>query len=499
MPSADSSALLRTTGLAAGTLGLAFADGSAAQARQTGLKDQADALRAAAAARASAAQPAALSPDQLYDQGKALLAGNDIPGAMAAFRRLLAHDPQSLDAMNGLGIAYDRMGRHDVARGWYESALAINPDAASVLSNLGYSLLLADQPRAAIPWLQAAASSRDPRAVATARRLLSQIGARLTAEAAAAPAAPRAAEIALVTTPAPAAPAPDAPVAPLLASAPAPLAVAALAEFEPQPAPRPRAELQDPAQPSARIELAANGEARLVLGSSAPAPALVAALGEAATLVLVAAPWTEKDDARLLAEDRSPARALPGAPARMLALATPQARLVMVETPALRLDRPLVAPLVLAAAPDVVAQPSVRARPAPVAQAVERAAASEPRRFANLALTNGVGGKTRALPVLRAAPMLPPPGTGWRRTADGDATPAWLIAVRRTTPQNSPAPTAPLAHPDGPASISVFDSDDEALNRFAARHRTLPDTESPAARQAAIARLEALIARVRRA
>lgn len=466
--------LLRTGSLAA--MGLALTEGSAAEARSTGLREQADALRAAAASRQSAAQPAALSPDQQYDQARALLAANDTAGAMAAFRRVLVHDPQSVDAMNGLGITYDRMGRHDIARGWYEAALAIDPHAPSVLANLGYSLLLADQPRAAIPWLQSAAASPDARAAATARRLLSQISARLTAEAAAAPLAPRAAEIALVTTPVTSpATTPATTLATATASAPsADSAPPVVATFAPPSQATPT---------SARIELAANGEARLVLGSAAPAPALVEALGEAATLVLVATPWSEREEAPL-----RPARDAPV----QLALVRPMVELVMAPAPALRLERPLTASMVLAAAP---ADPGPARRP-DAAPPVQLAAAPPLRDFASVAPT---APQMRAAPVLRAAPALPDPATGWRRAGEPDLAPAWLITTRRSAPQNAPAPGSPATFTDAPASVPAFDSDDETLNLFAARHRAVPDTDSPAARQAAIARLEALIARARQA
>lgn len=495
----DTPESLLKSGLAMGAMGLALTDGSAALAKADAASAQADALRAAAATRQGASQPAALSPDQQYDRAKALLAGGDIPGAMAGFRRVLAFDPQSVDAMNGLAITYDRMGRHDVARGWYEAALAIKPDAPSVLSNLGYSLLLAGQPRAAIPWLQAASRSQDPRAAATARRLLSQIAARLTAEAAAIPAQPRPAEIALVS---PAAPAPQ-----LAATPQAAPASIRLAEATPQATPQPA---------PARIELAANGEARLVLGGAAPAPALVEALGEAATLVLVATPHAIDLDTR--PRSPSPSAPAPTAPAQIapaiLAVATPQIRLVMVEAPALRLERPLLVPMVLAAATPKPAAPQGPApdeSPRQPAAALLTASAPAFSHLATPALSLATAG-VHPEPVLRPAPrrtqpvlaqhvlvqpVLVQPATGWRATDGKQAAPAWLITLRRATPHNSPTPASPQA--DSASSVPAFESDDEALNLFAARHRTDAEPDSPAARQAAIARLEALIARVRRA
>jgi len=47
------------------------------------------------------------------------------------------------------GAVLDQMGRHDEARGYYDSALKIRPEDPSVLSNLGLSYMLSkDLPRA---------------------------------------------------------------------------------------------------------------------------------------------------------------------------------------------------------------------------------------------------------------------------------------------------------------------------------------------------------------
>ena len=495
MADAANTDLLSKTGLVTGAMGIAFASGSAAQAKTDGAKSQADALRAAAASRQSQQQPAAMAPDAQYDHAKALLAGGDVAGAMAGFRRVLAAQPQSVDAMNGLAITYDRMGRHDVARGWYEAALAVQPDAAAVLANLGYSLTLQDQDRAAIPFLQAAAATQDMRAAATARRLLAQISARLTAEAAAAPLQPRPAEIALVTSPLQPTPLQTADIQPRPAQA-VPLAVATV-----------RPATTDSAPAAARIELAANGEARLVLGAAAPAPVLVQALGDSAALVLVADRWTAQDDARLQHEARALQQAEAAVVRRreqappMLALAVPMARLVMVDAPALRLDRPLVADMVLAVAP--VADRPRRPKPARAVSLASAISTPAPRTI--LAAPILTTAPVRHQPVLRAAPLLAAAphvlasSTGWRIADDTDATPAWLITARRAAPQGSPGPMAPSLLMATYSSLPAFESDDDMLNLFAARHRAAPDDDSPGARQAAIARLEALIARVRRA
>ena len=192
-----------------------------------------------------------------YQRGKVLLASNDVPGAVAAFRAALADNPQSVDALNGLGIAFDRLGRYDIARGYYDMALALVPDSPLVLNNLGYSLYLQGQDAAAIPFLRRALAIQVPGDVGPAQRILTMIADRM-----------RHAVVASET-------------------------VSARAE------------------PVARVEMSANGEQRLVLAAPAPSHELVARLGEAAVLTTPAVAWTARDDAAIVASLAPP---LPAAP-----------------------------------------------------------------------------------------------------------------------------------------------------------------------------------------
>lgn len=518
----DSMTLLKS-GAAIGVLGASFIDGSAAEAGNKAQKEQAEALKAAAATRAAASQPAAEASDDNYARAKMLLGAGDVPGAMASFRRVLAEEPRSVDAMNGLGVTYDRMGRHDVARGWYEAALAVSPDDGAVLTNLGYSLTLQNEWREAIPWLQAATRSGDAAAVQTARRLLAQASAALTAERARAPVFARPAELAL-SVPAPGA-------APLsaqrvlqtrLAQAPAAIVTGSLASA--------------PKVSSAHIELAANGEAQLVLGNGrAPAAELVASLGDAATLVLAPPATVHVADAPakpILAEARTASRAV-----GRRADAAVQHSLVVVEAP--------VAVLVLANAPEIALVPALvearrrsdalagavelasnvapaervvaAVRPAIVREAVARIAAaskaddkpsSAPVDIMLFALAPAALTQTSvaAAPVLRADIPFVDAGGASMQGADGsDIDPAWLLHVRRIGFDGRSAPAAPSLALTTLEKLGSrrFDSDDGALNQFAARLRgpVVPADEDGllAARQAAIARLEAVIARVRAA
>lgn len=121
--------------------------------------------------------------DGALDEGRALLLANNPAQALSAFQLALAQAPQSVAALNGIAIAYDRLGRSDLARRHFEMALALQPDAADIAFNLGLSLIRAGQDRAAIAPMQRAAGGADARVAAAARRSLTQIAARLTAPA----------------------------------------------------------------------------------------------------------------------------------------------------------------------------------------------------------------------------------------------------------------------------------------------------------------------------
>lgn len=166
---------------------LAVAGPAAARGLPDGLKPHCQGL----AATAVAADTDLAAADALAE-GRALLIGNNPAQALSAFQVALAQAPQSVAALNGIGIAYDRLGRSDLARQHFEMALALEPDAADIAHNLGLALERAGALRAAIPHLQRAAAAGDARVAAAARRTLARIADRLAAEAItpAAPAAP---------------------------------------------------------------------------------------------------------------------------------------------------------------------------------------------------------------------------------------------------------------------------------------------------------------------
>jgi hypothetical protein len=82
----------------------------------------------------------------------------------------------------------------------------------------------------------------------------------------------------------------------------------------------------------------------------------------------------------------------------------------------------------------------------------------------------------------------------------------WLLPVRHSNSDRSRGRNSEQGQPSTPRFVAseahsarVFDSDDGELNQFAARLKGRSDPASPAARQAAIARLEAVITRLHRA
>lgn len=131
--------------------------------------------------------------DAALAEGRSLLTAGNAAQAISAFRIALGQDAGSLPALNGIAIAYDRLGRIDLARQHFEMALALEPGAGDIAYNLGWTLHRAGLHRDSIPWLQRASSSTDGRAAAAARRALLLVAAALESGAAApsfAPATP---------------------------------------------------------------------------------------------------------------------------------------------------------------------------------------------------------------------------------------------------------------------------------------------------------------------
>ena len=192
-----------------------------------------------------------------YSDGKRLLASGDIAGALSAFRQAAAATPDAADALNGIGVCYDRLGRTDLARTFYRAGLAIDPISPTLLNNLGYSLFLDGDFAGAVTPLRAAAASTDLAAASAAQATLDQLTAQASRR---------------------------------LPQADPPTAMATV-----------------------RIEQTTEGEQRLtfarVAASEAAALSTAATLGDAANAIVVAAAWTPGDDTALIAQVHAEERA----------------------------------------------------------------------------------------------------------------------------------------------------------------------------------------------
>lgn len=73
-----------------------------------------------------------------YDRGKRYLAIHDYGLAIDCFTAELQRDPASVRALNGLAIAFEKLGRSDIAERYFDRALALDANSAVTLNNLAY-------------------------------------------------------------------------------------------------------------------------------------------------------------------------------------------------------------------------------------------------------------------------------------------------------------------------------------------------------------------------
>lgn len=85
---------------------------------------------------APGAQPVSVRVAEGYSQ---MSLGN-VGLALESYRKALRDDPGSVDAMRGMAAAYDKMGRFDLSRRYYEMALAVQPKERDIYDQLAASL-----------------------------------------------------------------------------------------------------------------------------------------------------------------------------------------------------------------------------------------------------------------------------------------------------------------------------------------------------------------------
>ncbi len=87
--------------------------------------------------------------DPNWDAAKNAIAAKDYDTAMPLLKQVVAKDPSNADAFNYLGYTHGRAGMHDDAIGYYQKALALNPEHRGANEYLGELYLkLGDLPKA---------------------------------------------------------------------------------------------------------------------------------------------------------------------------------------------------------------------------------------------------------------------------------------------------------------------------------------------------------------
>ena len=107
------------------------------------------------AARSGDADDAGGTAGDYLARGRSLLDENRLNEAIRELSRAVSLDARLSEAHNLLAVAYDRKGLHERARESFERALDRQPDAQT-LNNLGYSLYLNGNYRAAVARLKRA-------------------------------------------------------------------------------------------------------------------------------------------------------------------------------------------------------------------------------------------------------------------------------------------------------------------------------------------------------
>jgi LytR cell envelope-related transcriptional attenuator/Tetratricopeptide repeat len=197
-------------------------------------------------------------------EAQAQFALGNVGLALEGYRKALREDPASIDALGGLAACYDQMGRFDLSRRYYESALAVAPGDARTYANLAASLDLQGKRGEAAAVRKEMAQRMGP-AVKPAEPAPIVAIAAASAPVAAQLASPKPPTIAApVMTPAPVqvAPARQLPAA----AAPMPARTVTVALAPPRPA---KPTTNAPAQAGPRLERLSLGEVALVT-SAAP-------------------------------------------------------------------------------------------------------------------------------------------------------------------------------------------------------------------------------------
>lgn len=263
------------------------------------------------------------------------VARGNIGLALETFRKAARENPNSADALAGIAACYDRMGRFDLSRRYYESALALAPGDPHLLGALAMSLDMQGQ--------------RDE-----AARVRSEISARLAEAAPPATPDPAAETIDAVGS------SPPVKVAPPRAGADqAPVAPRGQSVTIALPPPRPADPVTE-IEPR-RAEAATRGQSVTIALPPARPPSLPA---QSEALNVKPAPVTTSNTDPLLPANQKAAIAPP--PVRTTAGPTPDTKVAAAEL--LAVPAPAAAPRPPAKQPHIIAQPALRPASLPAAE-----------------------------------------------------------------------------------------------------------------------------------
>lgn len=127
----------------------------------------------AAAAAAIGIQADPNNPRLWEALGRALLQGQQFDAAVQALTKSSQLDPTNATVHSLIGVAYDQLGRPDLAEGPYQQALRLAPNDPAILTNYGLSRALAGDLPGAEALLRRAAA--DPAAPPQARQNLALV------------------------------------------------------------------------------------------------------------------------------------------------------------------------------------------------------------------------------------------------------------------------------------------------------------------------------------
>jgi tetratricopeptide (TPR) repeat protein len=93
---------------------------------------------------------------EMIEGGNLSLNKSKYEDAVKSFDQALKIDPRSVEALNGKGLAFNKLGRYEDAITWFDNALKMDPTSAQVLNNKGISLANLDRFEEAITWFDKA-------------------------------------------------------------------------------------------------------------------------------------------------------------------------------------------------------------------------------------------------------------------------------------------------------------------------------------------------------